>query len=166
MQTMPRYSSASREYQRTFDFPPPEYIPPRDPAKPHRREAAALILALTAAPEIRALIERGQITTGEHVRELAVATFVRDQHQSLRRFVELIATADLARDQRHREAAFALLQRFDTLPDAALAEELKALGLCDSTKSFGRPIGNFRYLLFKFRRVMKKQHTRKRHTEL
>lgn len=157
-------SHGSRERQLTFEFPPPEYSPPRDPAKPHRREAAATILALTSAPEIRTLIERGQVTTGEHVHELAVATFVRDQRQSLRRFIELIATADLARDQSHREAAFALLRRFDDLSDAALAEELKTLGLCDSTLSFGRPIGNFRYLLFKFRRVMKKaEHPEKTH---
>jgi len=153
---MPRHSATSGEYQRTFKFPPPDYHSPRDPAAPRRTEAAQEILARSSAPEIRKLVETGQVASATHIQEIPVATFVRDNREAFRQFVQRLANGTFSRDLPHQRAAWELLGQFNDLADLPLALQLKKLGLCDSTKSFGREIGSFRYLLFKFRRVMEK----------
>lgn len=153
---MPQHSAPSGEYQRTFNFPPPDYHSPRDPAAPRRTEAAKEILARSSATEIRVLIERGQVSAGTHAHEIPVMTFVRDNREALRQFVQRLANGTFSRDLPHQRAAWELLGQFNNLADLPLALQLKELGLCDSTKSFGREVGSFRYLLFKFRRAMDK----------
>lgn len=168
MQTMPRHSSAPREYQRTFNFPPPDYHSPRDPAVPHRREAAEEVLAHSSAPEIRKLIETGQLTVGTHVQEIPVATFVRNNRRALRWFVQRLANGGCARDASHQQDAWALLERFNDLADLPLALALEKLGFCDSTTSFGQTLGasgdsvalwGFRMAMQKYRQNMRKNRS-------
>jgi len=125
------------------------------PPVAHRKAAAAGILErMTAAPLIQQLISNGQVVSANHMEKLPAATFVRDNRAALKRFVHLIASGNHTRCVSHQEAAWSLLQKFDTLDDYSLALELKKLGLCDSTTSFGAEMGSFRYLLFEFREVM------------
>lgn len=162
--TMPRHSAPSEEYQRTFTFPPPDYHSPRDPAAPRRTETAKEILARSSAPEIRKLVETGQVASAAHIQEIPVATFVRDNRRALQWFVQRLANGAAARDASHQEAAWQLLQQFDALADFALALELQKIGLCDSTTSFGRDFGagSNSVLLWGFRRVMEKYDGKKR----
>jgi len=145
-----------RDRQLLFRFSDGEGHTPEQPQCAQRRRAAEKILALQTSPAIRELISHGQIVPGSRMGEVLPATFVRNNRDALRRFVDLLANGGYARDTCHQEAALALLQRFDVLDDYALALELKTLGLCESTKSFGRALSSFRYLLFKFRKVMQK----------
>jgi len=161
---MPRHSAPSGEYQRTFKFPPPDYRSPRDPAAPRRTEAAQEILARSSAPEIRKLVETGQVASATHTQEIPVATFVRDNRRALRWFVQRLANGAAARDASHQGAAWQLLQQFDALADLPLALELQKIGLCDSTTSFSRNFGagSNSVLLWGFREAMKKYEERKR----
>jgi hypothetical protein len=134
-----------------------------DPRQRPRIDAARTVLrrldAMSETPErkrLETLITTGQLLPGTEVENISVIKFIRDRREALKKFVEIIALAEFARDRAHQDAACALLKEFDDLDEVPLALKLKELGLCDSTTSFGRPIGNWRYTLFGFRRAMKK----------
>jgi hypothetical protein len=126
----------------------------------HRRTAAEKVLAmLPRTPEaepLRKLLETGQILPGNQVPDANIIQFVLINRARLKQFVQMIANGGYARDVQHEEAAWALLQDFDALEETVLAQRLADIGCADSTQSFGRAIGPYRYLLFQFREVMKK----------
>lgn len=94
-------------------------------------------------------------STRDRIRKLPVVQFIRIEEIWLRGFVKCLAHSEAARSREHQEQAIALLNVFDTLSDFDLALELRKLGLCDSTTTFGCKLTKGQcVLLQKFRRVM------------
>ncbi len=102
------------------------------------------------------LIETGQLLPATEVPNRDIIACIRMHRGALREVVQLIANGGYARNDAHREQAWNLLQRFGDLSETALAEELIALGLNESTRSFGRELGSYRYVLFAFRRAVQR----------
>jgi len=143
-------------HQGRFEFTFPEHTPEHSPVTQQRLSQASAVLRKTKSREIESLLRRGQIVTGEYVETQSIALFVRDNRIALEKFVQLMAGGGYARSQDEQMKAWGLLAKIKSLSDFELALELEKLGLCESTESFGRKIGSFRYALFGFRDVMKK----------
>ncbi|MDD4628662.1 MAG: hypothetical protein PHE68_04705 [Candidatus Peribacteraceae bacterium] len=155
------------EYQLLFNFQGGTEHRREQPPVRHRREAADKILALTSKPEIRGLIERGQLTPGHLLQACPLVTFFRKERACLSRFLDHCANGSVQRTQDYLEtsqyrdaqayqnAAITLRNDFDTLPDSDLALRLKELGFHESTTTFqGNFVEGHRVLLWKFRTAM------------
>ncbi len=104
-----------------------------------------------------ASVSDGQCAARDFIREIPVSLFVRDEEIWLRGFLKCLAHGNAARNPTHQQQAIALLNVFDAVSDMELALELRKLGFCDSTKSFGCTLTEGQcVLLWKFRAVMKK----------
>jgi|GEM_PF-4780343 len=146
-----------RKKQLLLSFPAEEHRTAPDPAAQQRRCVAEVTEGQRGPRrKIQHLVQSGIAADKAGADERLLALAINRLRRGLREFVDHLATGEFARDQRHQDEAVTLRRSFDTLPEAELALKLKELGLCESTKSFRRPLGSFRYVLFEFRRAMQR----------
>ena len=139
----------------------------------HRRFAAEKILALTSRPEIRGLIERGQLTPGHLLQTCPLVTFFQKERVCLSHFLDHCVSGSVRRTRdfleasqyrdalTYQSAVIALCNDLDALADSNLALRLKELGFHESTTTFvGNVEEGHRIMLWKFRTAMKKYEKR------
>ena len=146
--------ASMRKKQLSLDFTVEEERHAPNPEALRRREVFEATQVRGPKLRIQRLLET-EITADEaQARELLLIQAICAIKRRLRDFVDNLVAGKFTKNKRHRQDAIALRREFDTLPEMELADRLKKLGLCKSTRKFWKRIGVFRYVLLDFRKAM------------
>jgi len=124
-----------------------------------RRPATAATvrnLQSCGACDIANLLQAGIVLTGAEIAEGKTIRHMSENRRNLVWNLQRFAQSTYARNQEQREAAWQLLADEPHLSDTEFSERCEEFGFCDSTESFGQPLGPHRYSLFEFRKSRKK----------